>query len=69
MKSWPEELYSGGYQYSQFFHLYREWAGRIDPVMRQEHNACEKMFVDYSAQTVDIYDLSTKHIPITIQNP
>jgi len=48
-----------GYQYSQFCHLYRQWAGRIDPVMRQEHRAGEKMFVDYAGQTVSVYDLHT----------
>ena len=49
-----------GYQYSQFCHLYRQWIGRVDPVMRQVHRAGEKMFVDYAGQTVDIYDPSSK---------
>jgi len=62
-------MYSNGYQYSQFCHLYRQWASRIDPVIRQEHRAGEKMFVDYAAQTAYIYDLPTNHIPITPQNP
>ncbi|MBA2882703.1 transposase [Desulfosalsimonas propionicica] len=35
------------YQYSQFWHLYRQWCHRIEPVMRQDHRAGEKMFVDY----------------------
>ncbi len=48
-----------GYQYSQFCHLYRKWAAKIDPVMRQEHRAGEKMFVDYAGQTVPVYDLRT----------
>ena len=48
-----------GYQYSQFCYLYRQWANKIDPVMRQEHRAGEKMFVDYAGQTVDIYDRLT----------
>lgn len=51
-----------GYQYSQFCCLYRQWAGQIDPVMRQEHRGGEKMFVDYAGQTVDIYDLPSKRI-------
>ena len=38
-------------------------------LIRQEHRAGEKMFVDYAAQTADIYDLPTKYIPITPQNP
>ena len=62
MLLWQEykEQYPDGYQYSQFCHLYRQWAGRIDTVMRQEHRAGEKMFVDYAGQTVDVYDLPTK---------
>jgi len=51
---------SDGYQYSQFCHLYRQWIGRVDPVMRQVHRAGEKMFVDYAGQTVAIYDPSSK---------
>jgi transposase len=49
-----------GYQYSQFCHLYRQWVGRIDPVMRQVHHAGERMFVDYAGQTIDIYDPALK---------
>jgi transposase len=51
-----------GYQYSQFCHLYRKWANKIDPVMRQEHRAGEKMFVDYAGQTVPVYDLHTNQM-------
>ena len=61
MLLWQEykEQYPQGYQYSQFCHLYRQWANRIDPVMRQEHRAGEKLFVDYAGQTVSIYDRQT----------
>ena len=48
-----------GYQYSQFCHLYRQWCGKLDPVMRQEHRAGEKLFVDYSGMTVPITDPGT----------
>ena len=51
-----------GYQYSQFCHRYRQWAAKIDPVMRQEHRAGEKMFVDYAGQTVPVYDLPTNQM-------
>jgi len=51
-----------GYQYSQFCYWYRQWAKKIDPIMRQEHRAGEKMFVDYAGQTVEIYDLQTKQM-------
>jgi transposase len=51
-----------GYQYSQFCHLYRQWTNKIDPVMRQEHRAGEKMFVDYAGHTVPVYDLHTNQM-------
>ncbi len=59
MLLWQEykEQNPHGYQYSQFCNLYRQWAAKIDPVMRQEHRAGEKMFVDYAGQTVSVYDL------------
>jgi transposase len=46
---WSEykEAHPEGYQYSQFCELYRRWRGRLDYVMRQEHRAGEKLFVDY----------------------
>ena len=64
MLLWQEykELHPSGYQYSQFCYLYRQWAGRIDPVMRQEHRAGEKMFVDYAGHTVDVYDLQANQM-------
>lgn len=46
----------GGYQYSQFCLLYRQWCDTIDPVMRQDHRAGEKLFVDYSGMKVPITD-------------
>jgi len=45
-----------GYQYSQFCYWYRQWAKKIDPVMRQEHRAGEKLFVDYAGMTIAVYD-------------
>jgi transposase len=48
-----------GYQYSQFCHLYHQWAQRLDPPLRQEYRAGEKLFVDYAGQTMPIIDSST----------
>jgi transposase len=64
MLLWQEhkEQYPQGYQYSQFCYLYRQWAKKIDPVMRQEHRAGEKLFVDYAGQTVEVYDLHTNQM-------
>jgi transposase len=36
-----------GYQYTRFCTLYKEWLGRRDYCLRQEHKAGEKLFVDY----------------------
>ena len=45
-----------GYQYSQFCHLYHQWKGQIDPVMRLEHPAGETLFVDWAGMTAAIFD-------------
>lgn len=64
MLLWQEykAQYPEGYQYSQFCHLYRQWVGRVDPVMRQVHRGGEKIFVDYAGQTVPIIDPATGEI-------
>lgn len=48
-----------GLQYSWFCQQYREWAGKVDLVMRQSHRAGEKLFVDYAGDTVPIIDRHT----------
>jgi len=55
---WEEYILQnpGGYRRTQFCHLYQEWKKRLNPSMRQNHKAGEKMFVDYSGQTVGITD-------------
>ena len=39
-----------GYRYSRFCELYRRWSRNQDVVLRQDHKAGEKMFVDWAAQ-------------------
>ncbi|KPY91143.1 putative transposase, partial [Pseudomonas tremae] len=51
-----------GFQYSWFCEHYRLWAAKVDVVMRQEHRAGEKLFVDYAGQTVPIIDRRTGEI-------
>ena len=55
---WEEygAAHPGGYSYSRFCELYREFEGRLSPTMRQHHAAGEKVFVDYSGKTVPIVD-------------
>ena len=45
-----------GYSYSRFCDLYRRWVKKLDLVLRQEHRAGEKMFVDYAGATIPIHD-------------
>jgi len=51
-----------GYQYSWFCEHYRAWLGQVDVVMRQDHRAGEKLFVDYAGQTVPIVDRHTGEV-------
>jgi transposase len=51
-----------GFQYSWFCKSYREWAGKVDLVMRQPHRAGETLFVDYAGQTVPVIDRATGEI-------
>lgn len=54
--------YPEGYQYSRFCDLFREWKRALDPVLRQEHRAGEKVFVDYAGQTMSIVDRETGEV-------
>lgn len=51
-----------GYQYSQFCERYRQWQKRVDPVMRQNYRAGEKMFVDYAGQKMQWIDPNTGEV-------
>ena len=47
------------YQYTQFCAHYHAWAACLDPVLRQEHKAGERTFVDYAGPTMEVLDLET----------
>jgi len=51
-----------GLQYSAFCDQYRRFCTAADPVMRFEHRAGEKCFVDYAGHTVGIIDRHTGEI-------
>lgn len=55
---WQEykESHPEGYQYSRFCQLYRDWERKLDVVLRQEHRAGEKMYVDHAGPTVAVID-------------
>ncbi len=42
-----KEEHPDGYQYTQFCDYYRQWRGKLDYCMRQEHRGGEKVFIDY----------------------
>ena len=45
-----------GYRYSRFCELYQRWRSKLDVVLRQEHKAGEKMFVDWAGAMIPVYD-------------
>ncbi|MGQ0560359.1 MAG: IS21 family transposase [Gemmatimonadota bacterium] len=57
-----KEANPDGLQYSQFCECYRRWRGGLDRVLRQEHKAGEKVFVDFAGQTVPIIDRATGEV-------
>lgn len=52
-------VHSQGYGYSQFCELYRRWAGKLKPSMRQQHLAGEKTFIDFSGKRPHLVDRRT----------
>jgi transposase len=61
---WVEyrQAHPEGYGYSQFCHHYRQWAKQLKPMMRQKHKAGEKLFIDYTGQTVPVVEPQTGEI-------
>lgn len=58
---WLEYLkgHAEGYRYSQFCDLYRRYARRLWPTMRQVHRAGEKVFIDFSGKRPHLVDRRT----------
>jgi transposase len=52
----------GGYQYSQFCFHYRAWKQSVDPCLRQDYRAGERVFVDYCGLTAPVVDRTTGEI-------
>jgi hypothetical protein len=48
-----------GYRYSWFCERYQHWRRHLDVVLRQEHKAGGKMFVDWAGATIPVYDATT----------
>ena len=47
------------YSRSHFYAIYRDWCKKRNVVMRQQHRAGDKLFIDYSGDTVSIMDRNT----------
>ena len=58
---WQEyrECHPDGYQYSGFCEHYRAFARALPVTLRQSHAPGERLFVDYSGQTVTIIDVAS----------
>jgi len=61
---WSEykDRYPDGLQYSQYCQRYRNWRATQSVVMRQDHKAGEKLFVDYAGMTMEVIDRRTGEI-------
>ena len=61
---WMEyrEDHPEGYGYSRYCELYDRWAKKLDPPMRQNHKAGEKLYVDYAGDTVPITNPETGEV-------
>jgi transposase len=51
-----------GYSYSRWCDLFHTFAQRLSPVMRQEHVAGDKVFVDFSGKKLPIVDRATGEV-------
>jgi transposase len=61
---WEEykQAFPDGYQYSWYCERFREWQKRVDVIMRQEHKAGEKLFLDWAGDTLDLTDPLTGEV-------
>ena len=52
-------VHPSGYRYTQFCEIYRQWARRLRPSIRQVHRAGEKTFIDFSGKRPSLVDRRT----------
>lgn len=54
--------FAESYSYPQFCRYYREWAGKLEPTIRQAYRAGEKLFVDWAGPTIPVHDQVTGQV-------
>lgn len=61
---WEEfyRLHPDGYKSTQFMQYYNRWLHRVDPTMRLDHKAGDKMYVDFAGQKRQIVNKETGEI-------
>ncbi len=62
-----KEQYENGIGYTQFCERYRKFINMKAATMHFEHKAGEKLFIDYSGDTVPIFDQKTDEIDFLAQ--
>jgi transposase len=66
---WEEyrAAHEDGYGYSQFCEIYRRWARKLRPSMRQQHRVGEKIFIDFSGKRPCLVDrLTGEEVPVEL---
>ena len=63
---WEEHRasHTDGHGYSRFCELYRAFAARLSPTMRQCHVAGARTFVDYAGTTLEVIDADTGDVQV-----
>lgn len=51
-----------GFGLSQFKHYFAQWKSQVNPTMRMEHKAGDKLYVDFAGQKLSIVDKQTGEI-------
>ncbi|WP_162303911.1 helix-turn-helix domain-containing protein [Paracnuella aquatica] len=57
-------VHPDGFGVSQFKHYYAQWKAQVNPVMRMEHKAGDKLYVDFAGDKLSIVDASTGEIEV-----
>jgi len=61
-QEYKQNSQEAGFQYSQFCEHYKRFKKQLDVVMRQEHHAGDKLFVDFSGDGIPITDPETGEV-------